>query len=65
MTGPTNGRQCGSLLPFSFKAVIYCQESQQLVDNYDGYAKYIHGTMFWSICVHFPWGLTTTVHVNV
>ena len=51
----------------SFIAVVYWQESQQLVDGYEGYTryKYKHGTMFWSICVHFPWGLTTTVHVNV
>ena len=51
----------------SFIAVVVCQESQQLVDNDEGYTrvKYIHGTMFWSICVHFPRGLATTVHVNV
>ena len=51
----------------SFIAVVVCQDSQQLADNYEGYTrvKYIHGTMCRSMCVHFPRGLATTVHVNV
>ena len=50
----------------SFIAVVVCQDSQQLADNYEGYTrvKYIHGTMFWSMCVHFPRSLATMLMLD-